>query len=83
MLPKWQPMSTAPKDGTSILLFEAQEGTAGIVRLSRWRDDTIPAGWTGSERAPSHWLPLPLPPNKPVPASSKPVAAEMRAELGV
>jgi hypothetical protein len=59
---KWQPISTAPKDGTRILIFEAQVGTAGIVRVSRWRDDTIPNGWTGAESPPSHWLPLPLPP---------------------
>ena len=65
----WQPISTAPKDGTSILIFEEHLGAAGIVpvsravvRVSRWRDDTIPSGWEGAENAPSHWLPLPLPP---------------------
>ena len=64
MFPKWQPISTAPKDGTRILIFEAGPGTAGTVRVSCWRNDTIPTGWTGSEHPPSHWLPLPLPPNK-------------------
>jgi hypothetical protein len=62
VFPKWQPISTAPKDGTSILIFEADDSTDGIVRVSRWRNDTIPCGWTGTEHAPSHWLPLPLPP---------------------
>jgi hypothetical protein len=62
MFPKWQPISTAPKDGTNILIFESDEGT---VRISRWRDDTIPTGWTGIERVPSHWLPLPEPPGNP------------------
>jgi hypothetical protein len=66
MIPKWQPISTAPKDGTNILIFEADEGT---VRISRWRDDTIPTGWAGSDRAPSHWLPLPDPPRKSKPAA--------------
>jgi hypothetical protein len=61
---KWQPISTAPKDGRSILIFEAHVGTPGIVRVSRWRDDTIPSGWTGAENAPSHWLPLPPPPDR-------------------
>lgn len=78
MFPKWQPISTAPKDGTCILIFEADEGTAGTVRIARWRDDTIPTGWAGGEHAPSHWLPLPLPPNKSTPASS-PVAAGVEA----
>jgi hypothetical protein len=61
MFPKWQPISTAPKDGTRILIFEADDDT-GTVRVSRWRNDTIPPGWAGSGH-PSHWLPLPLPPN--------------------
>jgi hypothetical protein len=71
MFPEWQPISTAPKDGTRILIFEPTEVkpktlrdlSAGTVRVSWWRNDTIPAGWTGSERTPSHWLPIPLPPS--------------------
>ena len=78
MSPKWQPISTAPRDGTNILIFEADEGTEGTVRIARWRDDTIPTGWTGSEHAPSHWLPLPLPPSTSKPASN-PVAAGAEA----
>jgi len=78
MFPKWQPISTAPKDGTSILIFEADDGTTGTVRVARWRDDTIPTGWTGSEHAPSHWLPLPQPPS-PGPASSQTMAVAMEA----
>jgi hypothetical protein len=62
---EWQPISTAPRDGTSILIFEAQVGAVGVVRVSRWRDDTIPNGWAGAENVPSHWLPLPLPPHRP------------------
>jgi hypothetical protein len=69
MFPKWQPINTAPKDGTRILVFEADEETSETLRVSRWRNDTIPAGWAGGER-PSHWLPLPLPPNAPKSASN-------------
>ena len=70
MFPNWQPIASAPKDGTLILIFEPGFGmlgpvpvtSSGTIRVSCWRNDTIPMGWTGSERAPSHWLPLPLPP---------------------
>jgi hypothetical protein len=77
MFPKWQPISTAPRDGTSILIYDADEGTTGSVRVARWRDDTIPTGWSGSERSPSHWLPLPLPPNKSNATSINAMAAVM------
>lgn len=77
MFPKWQPISTAPKDGTSILIFEADQGATGTVRVARWRDDTIPMGWTGSEQEPSHWLPLPQPPSQAMSVSSNNVAAAM------
>jgi len=75
---KWQPISTAPRDGTSILIYEADDGT-GIVRVARWRDDTIPTGWSGSERTPSHWLPLPLPPDPAKAASTSAMAAAMES----
>jgi len=81
MSPKWQPISTAPRDGTSILIYEADDGT-GIVRVARWRDDTIPTGWSGSERSPSHWLPLPLPPDPAKAASTSAMAAAMESHAG-
>jgi hypothetical protein len=52
MFPEWQPIGTAPKDGTRILIFEGVKGTPGAIRISYWRNDTIPRGWTGSEHAP-------------------------------
>jgi len=79
MSAKWQPISTAPKDGTKILIFEAQEGAEETVKVSCWRNDTIPTGWTESEHAPRLWLPLPLPPDSAKPAS-KPMAAGMELE---
>jgi hypothetical protein len=63
MFPKWQPISTAPKDGTKILTFGISEALGGVMRVSSWRDDTVPKGWTGGENAPAYWMPLPVPPN--------------------
>lgn len=58
----WQPIDTAPKDGTWVLLF----GTPGVIpHVGRWLDE----GWRNShygEREPywrfsglTHWMPLP------------------------
>jgi hypothetical protein len=75
MFPKWQPIDSAPKDGTRILIYEAEQGEPGTVRVSCWRNDTIPAGWTGGEHPPTHWLPLPPPPEEPRPVSINKTAA--------
>jgi len=79
---KWQPISTAPKDGRSILIFESHVGTSGIVRVSRWRNDTIPSGWAGTENAPSHWLPLPLPPDQLPRGNESCAVVEAKPTLG-
>jgi hypothetical protein len=63
MFPEWQLISTAPKDGTKILTFQANETPGGIMRVTFWRDDTVPKGWTVGELAPTHWMPLPVPPS--------------------
>ena len=52
----WQPIETAPKDGTPILVFD--EGAICIATFADdyWWDNgamTIP---------PTHWMPLPDPP---------------------
>jgi hypothetical protein len=69
----WQPIESAPKDGTLLLCFSERLGliVAGydtivrrpekkqILDYSRWRVD-----WDGDylATAPTHWMPLPEPP---------------------
>ena len=64
--PSWQPISTAPKDGTPIMLFaRAKHATAEII-LVGWYVQGY--GWTESTFTgaigviPSMWQPLPAPP---------------------
>lgn len=62
----WQPIETAPKDGTLILLYP-KDGD-GIISIGRWMTmrggNSIWAaggGWFEPDEV-SHWLPLPKPP---------------------
>lgn len=70
---EWQPIATAPKDGTWLLLFE-QHSFIG-ARIGHWANEIpgdeydpkpIPAHWEddgeGFTIQPTHWMPLPSPP---------------------
>lgn len=68
---KWQPIDTAPKDGTRVILFyggrdksdEGQIYTASwCPYFNGWEADCID-GFYGA--TPTHWQPLPEPPNGP------------------
>ena len=70
----WQPIETAPKDGTRIIIFED-----GCVRISRWyvhymngapnphrapewKQDVMYGHDYYGPIKPTHWMPLPKPP---------------------
>lgn len=73
----WQPIETAPRDGTSILLWTASGPVIGWWETGReflnsphfndWSKGMLGEG-TGHDMgfdrvyAPTHWLPLPAPP---------------------
>ena len=72
---EWQPMETAPKDGTAILAwpicgggFYSPEGEAQIAYVMRWEErKSIWVEASGEEYmqcSPTHWMPLPPPPKK-------------------
>lgn len=72
----WQPIETAPKDGTTILLYRPSAHPWGMVTPGKW--DAQPhskkpnpywemwfkIGGNYESRAwpPTHWMPLPAPP---------------------
>lgn len=69
---KWQPIETAPKDETEIIVMYMHIDTQ-IVHNACWLDD-YPAGWWSYDKSessrvllddwmePTHWMPLPPPP---------------------
>ena len=70
---EWQPIETAPKDGTRILIFKYRKGVKTVypARWFEWFDSEYPwqvlCGEHGDNFLPdddyiTHWMPLPEPP---------------------
>lgn len=75
---EWQPIETAPRDGTPVLVFipapypeHDDPKMATAVYFGRkwgWEVWCLPAEWDGQVvdkslvDAPTHWMPLPAPP---------------------
>lgn len=61
---KWQPISTAPKDGTDILGYDGyQMTTVTWFEIGKWWSLVAPGSYAeDSEWTPTHWMPLPEPP---------------------
>lgn len=65
----WQPIETAPRDGTTVLA--GAQGRDGHLwhplplRFldGRWRADFAEGGWRSIDPQPTHWMPLPEPPS--------------------
>lgn len=65
----WQPIETAPRDGSVFIGWEPQteyqkEGgyaEQGNYDLCTWRDDGF---YSEGSLKPTHWIPTPLPPTK-------------------
>jgi len=61
--PKWQPIDTAPKDGTRILVFCSHSNMT--VETCWIKNEITLYGWwwnTKELNPPTHWMPLPKPP---------------------
>ena len=67
----WQPIATAPKDGTWVLLGDfkealAEEHSYGVARFHDgiWQDGYQPKWYWDAAFDPTHWKPLPPPPDQ-------------------
>ena len=68
---EWQPIETAPRDGTAILVWPGVLFTemtyfhTSVVRWHDWKEAWIEAsGEEYNTFYPTHWMPLPPPPKK-------------------
>lgn len=80
---EWQPIETAPKDGTDVLLFfptykrQVHVGHYNIREtFTHGKLDSRSEGWItgliwgiGDQAEPSHWMAIPAGPNQPEQAS--------------
>ena len=61
---EWQPIETAPR-GVSVLLCRVWDGQSSLMRVG-WFDQGIWQDWSRNPMNPTHWMPLPKPPeNQP------------------
>ena len=72
----WQPIETAPKDGTHILAYCDRMKEVGEVKWStsfgRWGATWVMAGFNQPWASrPTHWRPLPAPPQPAVQGNQK------------
>ncbi len=61
---EWQPISTAPKDGTRILVCRPKGFSVNRVGVDMFMECGGRKSWIHSEDnfQPTHWMPLPEPP---------------------
>ena len=67
---EWQPIESAPKDGTLVLLF-VPKGVDAPVSIGCYDGDSLADSWLVMEPdfmaswcIPTHWQPLPTPPEE-------------------
>jgi hypothetical protein len=68
--PGWQPIETAPRDGTCVIGLDTKDG----VGRTHWSEKYNPHCWADDDELlvkPTHWMPLPAAP-LPSPASPPP-----------
>lgn len=65
---EWQPIETAPKDGTEIIIYctDTKPCMGAFVADMGWcAPARFPGSWIDLPDHPTHWMPLPPPPHSP------------------
>lgn len=72
---QWQPIETAPRDGSRFLAYAIEEADDMMPQIARWEliEQRFVLSWDGTAFGdPSvmpdpltHWMPLPAPPQEP------------------
>lgn len=74
---EWEPIESAPKDGTFILTYDAgssyPDDPEECIWLVNWDVDRWRIMLDGQSASPTHWMPLPAPPS--------PSGAEIRQRI--
>ena len=58
----WQPIETAPKDGREVLVAVDKSYTGGVLVALWCAHDEAWKDWDLDTWEPTHWMPLPEPP---------------------
>ena len=63
----WQPIETAPKDGTQVLVFRRAAPVKRMYGIDCRHPSQYGGAWVYSRQReqPTHWMPLPSPPGWP------------------
>jgi len=62
---EWQPIETAPRDGTEILVYTTVDGVVSSnFRYGCWQKISIMFGTNVKRNEPTHWMKLPNPPKE-------------------
>jgi hypothetical protein len=64
LVPQWQPIETAPKDGTWVLVWSYSRVAVSFFceKENEWCSDWQDYQEHYNNESPTHWMPLPAPP---------------------
>lgn len=59
---EWQPIETAPKDGSRFLTYKRNKRVGDVYAIHKWVGKKFQAVGPSYNPSPTHWMPLPAAP---------------------